>query len=33
VIDVTRTPAAIVRPGAVSADALREVLGEVASPR
>ncbi len=33
VIDVTRTPAAIVRPGAVSMDALREVLGEVAGPR
>jgi L-threonylcarbamoyladenylate synthase len=33
VIDVTRTPAVIVRPGAVAADALREVLGEVTSPR
>jgi len=33
VIDVTQTPAAIVRVGAVSLDVLREVLGEVASPR
>jgi L-threonylcarbamoyladenylate synthase len=33
VIDVTRTPAVIVRAGAVPADALREVLGEVTMPR
>lgn len=33
VIDVTRIPAVIVRAGAVSGDALREVLGEVTNPR
>jgi L-threonylcarbamoyladenylate synthase len=31
VIDVTRTPPAIVRAGAIDVDALREVLGEVAA--
>ncbi len=32
VVDVTRTPASIVREGAIPAGALRELLGEVAAP-